>query len=317
MTRKLLLLTLAATMTWWLSACGGGSNNKNVFALCGNGAVDQGEECDDGNLEDNDSCLSTCVKATCGDGFIDLAHESCDHNNLNSCGEHQTEQCSCNDLGFAGGILSCDSTCSYDTSGCGPTFTPTPTLTLTPTVTETPTPMATPTGPRGTPTPTSTATPSPTATQMPCGNGVLEPGETCENCPADCVVQPCTATTPLRTASVNFTAPAGEDVNTLTVLVGYRSSTISLPGSGNDSSVTSRITDRPSNAIISINDLDYALRILVSRAQTIPSGRLFTAAFDSCEGAGAPTGADFACTVLECLNGFGAVDGCQCAVSIP
>jgi len=149
-----------------------------------------------------------------------------------------------------------------------------------------------------------------------CGNGILEAGETCGSCPVDCAVRSCTATTPRRTVTVNFTAPPDQEVNTVTVLVAYRSGRTSLPGSGNASSVTNRIGDRLSNAMVSVNDLDYALRVLISRAQAIPSARLFTVAFDSCDGAGAPTGADFSCAVVECVNGFGAVDGCECAVSV-
>jgi cysteine-rich repeat protein len=51
-----------------LAGCGGGST-ENPFALCGNGHLDPGEQCDDGNLLDNDDCLSTCVLASCDDPF--------------------------------------------------------------------------------------------------------------------------------------------------------------------------------------------------------------------------------------------------------
>ncbi|MGD0945795.1 MAG: choice-of-anchor Q domain-containing protein [Candidatus Binatia bacterium] len=63
-----------------------------------------------------------------------------------------------------------------------PTMTPTPTVTDTPTVTPTPSATATPTetatvSPTNTPTATPTATPTPTG----CGNGVLDPGEECDD----------------------------------------------------------------------------------------------------------------------------------------
>ncbi|MEZ4382082.1 MAG: hypothetical protein R3A79_12095 [Nannocystaceae bacterium] len=48
---------------------------------CGDGAVDVGEECDDGDDNDDDACLSTCVLATCGDGFVHLGVETCDDAN--------------------------------------------------------------------------------------------------------------------------------------------------------------------------------------------------------------------------------------------
>ncbi|MFP6610391.1 MAG: hypothetical protein VCB80_09490, partial [Deltaproteobacteria bacterium] len=39
---------------------------------CGDGTVNytRDEACDDGNLSDNDVCLTSCVAATCGDGFV-------------------------------------------------------------------------------------------------------------------------------------------------------------------------------------------------------------------------------------------------------
>ncbi len=36
-------------------------------AACGNGVVDPGETCDDGNAINNDTCSNTCVRATCTD----------------------------------------------------------------------------------------------------------------------------------------------------------------------------------------------------------------------------------------------------------
>jgi cysteine-rich repeat protein len=49
--------------------------------LCGNGVVDPGEECDDGNLTNNDACLNSCMAATCGDGYLWIDVEQCDDGN--------------------------------------------------------------------------------------------------------------------------------------------------------------------------------------------------------------------------------------------
>jgi cysteine-rich repeat protein len=49
---------------------------------CGNGRVEAGEECDDGNRSDTDACLSTCKWATCGDGHVRAGVEDCDDGNL-------------------------------------------------------------------------------------------------------------------------------------------------------------------------------------------------------------------------------------------
>ena len=40
--------------------------------LCGNGQLDPGEECDDGNRNDNDGCPTGCTGARCGDGVLYL-----------------------------------------------------------------------------------------------------------------------------------------------------------------------------------------------------------------------------------------------------
>jgi len=66
------------------------SNAWTGALRCGDGMVNThaGEECDDGNIDDGDDCLSTCRLATCGDGHwrqysADPAdNEACDDRNL-------------------------------------------------------------------------------------------------------------------------------------------------------------------------------------------------------------------------------------------
>lgn len=77
---------------------------------CGDGTVDEGEECDDGNLGDDDACTSQCLTAICGDGILQTGVEECDGAELG--GE------SCVTLGFSGGQLGCLGSCVHDTSGC-------------------------------------------------------------------------------------------------------------------------------------------------------------------------------------------------------
>ena len=60
------------------------------MAICGDGVtridLQQGEPgfeaCDDGNEDDTDGCLTTCVEASCGDGFVGPG-EGCDDGNDN------------------------------------------------------------------------------------------------------------------------------------------------------------------------------------------------------------------------------------------
>jgi cysteine-rich repeat protein len=55
-----------------------GCDSDCSITACGNGVVAGGEECDDSNGNDEDGCLSSCVAATCGDGIIWRRVEECD-----------------------------------------------------------------------------------------------------------------------------------------------------------------------------------------------------------------------------------------------
>jgi cysteine-rich repeat protein len=149
----MILGALAVAMAAPLSGCGD-NDNQEFFLTCGDGVVNGGEECDDGNSVDTDSCLTSCLNARCGDGFIRTSTEECDGQNLN--GE------SCTSLGQQNGTLVCSASCQFDTSGCGGTVNPTPTPTPGSQVTETPTPATSGGGDTPTPTPTSTTSGGPT-----------------------------------------------------------------------------------------------------------------------------------------------------------
>ena len=63
-------------------------DERCVVDLCGDGVVDPGEVCDDGNLLDSDSCTAACQEGVCGDGILrsDLSvgqqgFEACDDGN--------------------------------------------------------------------------------------------------------------------------------------------------------------------------------------------------------------------------------------------
>ncbi len=52
------------------------------LSICGDGIVDPGEECDDGNMDNTDTCSSICAYAHCGDGYIHTGTEECDDGNM-------------------------------------------------------------------------------------------------------------------------------------------------------------------------------------------------------------------------------------------
>jgi cysteine-rich repeat protein len=48
---------------------------------CGNGILDPGEECDDGNAMNSEGCTALCRNARCGDGLLWSGIEECDDGN--------------------------------------------------------------------------------------------------------------------------------------------------------------------------------------------------------------------------------------------
>jgi cysteine-rich repeat protein len=91
---------------------------------CGDGRVDGGEECDDGNAKDYDECLNDCSLATCGDGIVNN-YEYCDEGEDNSWEFWATcpPDCSTNDHCFNGvwepeKSEECDDDSKADTSSC-------------------------------------------------------------------------------------------------------------------------------------------------------------------------------------------------------
>lgn len=104
--------------------------------LCGNGIVDDGEECDDNNDNNNDACLNDCIAARCGDGYVwegDASDEECDDGNkvesdecLNNCvkascgdGKIWAEVETCDDEDENGKYDKCNETCDGYGERCG------------------------------------------------------------------------------------------------------------------------------------------------------------------------------------------------------
>ncbi len=62
---------------------GDGCDAACMYELCGNGELDPGEQCDDGNNIDNDECSNTCIITNvCGNGILEPNNnEECDDGN--------------------------------------------------------------------------------------------------------------------------------------------------------------------------------------------------------------------------------------------
>jgi len=59
-----------------------GARPSSAQGVCGDRAVDTGEQCDDGDLVNGDGCSSECRSEICGNGIVDEA-EQCDSGPLN------------------------------------------------------------------------------------------------------------------------------------------------------------------------------------------------------------------------------------------
>jgi uncharacterized protein (TIGR03382 family) len=86
---------------------------------CGNGYINWGEECDDGNDYNTDSCTNECKHAECGDGFKWKYHEECDDGNESNT-DYCTNECEepkCGD-GYVQGDEECDDGNESNTDYC-------------------------------------------------------------------------------------------------------------------------------------------------------------------------------------------------------
>ncbi len=108
------------------TADGDGCSNACLLPVCGNGLVESGEECDDGDTDDTNDCSNSCVSnggggAVCGDGTLDVGEE-CDDGNTNA-GDGCAADCTTESAAVCGdGTLDdgeeCDDGNTDDGDGC-------------------------------------------------------------------------------------------------------------------------------------------------------------------------------------------------------
>ena len=163
-----------------------------------------------------------------------------------------------------------------------------------------------------------------------CGNGTTDfaDGETCDDgntedgddCPSDCRIDSCTPTGETLELEVAFAAPSGVELAAITTFLLYPDGVVRIPGRGNEAQVQDRLLQIPDNVSATPNDLDYAVRYVAFSPElsAITPGGLFTATFDRCQGAAAPTLSDFACVVEDAADtNINPVDGASCSVRLP
>ena len=107
----------AARALWLFALLTGGvvasGCSQSSSQICGNGQLESGEICDDGNAVNDDTCSNVCTtpifSPTCGDGEVQTG-EACDGADLAGS--------TCASQGFESGALGCDADCAFDTSQC-------------------------------------------------------------------------------------------------------------------------------------------------------------------------------------------------------
>ncbi len=102
---------------------GTANSSCTIAGGCGNAVVEVGEECDDGNADNTDSCLSNCKLAACGDGYLLSGVEACDQGTSNSDVAADTCRSDCTLPRCGDGVVdtgeSCDDGNNIDTDACG------------------------------------------------------------------------------------------------------------------------------------------------------------------------------------------------------
>ena len=263
------------------AGCGGGGGGFDLED-CGNGRLDDGETCDDGNLLDTDACLSTCEPAACGDGFLQTGVETCEIGVVPS---------TCQAQGFTSGTLACGGDCRFDTSGCRGAGGPTPGPSATPAATD----GATSTS--GGPTPTDGGGPAtPSAQPTPAGD-VCDGNE-----------------------SIVLVASLDADVTSARLDVAYPPG-VNLPGTGTDTAVKDRV-DFTGSGLTVVNDFDQdgdladdTLTASLVGTDLVAAGPFVAITFDCVAGAAVPTAASFTCDVVSASNAGTSV-AATCALAL-
>ena len=159
-----------------------------------------------------------------------------------------------------------------------------------------------------------------------CGNGKIEPGETCDDgntkdgdsCPSNCRIEKCVETTNTRRFAVFLEGRAETDVQGVTIFVRYPESKISIPSGGSDEPVKQSVSGTPPDVLQVPNDLDYGLREVMVGTKPFHPGRLFTVQFRDCRGAAPPAAGDLKCTVEDAADPAGGpVRDLHCSVRNP
>jgi len=94
---------------------------------CGNGVATAGEQCDDGNSDNSDACKNDCTLNVCGDGVVYAGVEQCDDGNADN-NDGCKNDCTlnvCGDGSVYAGVEQCDDGNVVNGDGCDANCAPT------------------------------------------------------------------------------------------------------------------------------------------------------------------------------------------------
>jgi cysteine-rich repeat protein len=94
----------------------GGCGADCIVDTCGNGTVDEFEECDDGDDTNTDDCTNGCIRPRCGDGIVTPVGENLTDDGQDDQLDSDDEQC---DDGNEDPTDSCTNDCKWNVCGDG------------------------------------------------------------------------------------------------------------------------------------------------------------------------------------------------------
>jgi len=154
-----------------------------------------------------------------------------------------------------------------------------------------------------------------------CGNSEITEPETCDDenladedfCPKNCRVDFCEPTATEIVATIKLNSP---DVAALTVFVDYPEGRLTLQGIGGD--IPPGILAGPGTATTQGFDFDHALRVVAFDLFNFGTTTLATIRFNGCQGVAPPQAQDFTCRLEGNATdeSFAVVPGVTCSVGV-
>jgi hypothetical protein len=143
---------------------------------------------------------------------------------------------------------------------------------------------------------------------------MLDAGESCESCPADCAVPGCTEIDEKLSFDIRLTVPFGEEPTSVTTLVTYDGKLMRYPGSGLTVEAQKAITNRPKGVSTFANAFGQAVRVVQTNNAGLSEGGIYRVVLDRCKDARGAEASDLSCKVEGCAGKFGLIDDCSCTI---